>query len=90
MRLADLLAEIERSPGAVTIGDLAVRLEVTTATVTAGLAALRAAGRLGPEGGAEPGTHECASTGSCAVSCPGPDECPFVLDFGAGLEIRRR
>jgi hypothetical protein len=90
MRLTQLITEIERSPGAVTIGDLAGRLGVTTATVTAGLAALRAAGRLGPQGGAEPGTHECASTGSCAVSCPGPDECPFVLDIGVGLEVRRR
>jgi hypothetical protein len=88
MQLAALLREIEGSPGAVTIGDLARRLETSPARVSAMLAALRASGRIGPDGTRQPGTDDCASSGSCAVSCPGPSECPFTLEFGGFLEIR--
>jgi|GEM_PF-2046507 len=90
MRLAALLRAVEESPGTVTVADLARRLGETPETVRSMLAALRAAGRLGPEGSARPGTEECASAGSCSGSCPGPEDCPFVVDLGAGLEIRRR
>jgi hypothetical protein len=90
MRLTDLLEEIERSTGAVTVGDLAKRLASTPAAVEAGLAALRASGRIGPEGSVRPGTEACASVGSCAMTCPGPATCPFVLDLGGALELRRR
>jgi hypothetical protein len=86
MTLADLLAEIQRAPGAVTVGDLAARLGTSPAEVRAMLAALRASGRLGPSRGVTPGSEQCSS--SCAVSCPGPAECPFVVDFGTGLEPR--
>jgi hypothetical protein len=89
MRLTDLLGEIERSPGAVTIPDLAKRLGSTPGTVGAMLTALRASGKLGPDGGAQRGTDGCPS-GSCAVACPGPAGCPFVVDLGGNLEIRRR
>jgi hypothetical protein len=90
MRLAALLHEVETAPGAVTVPDLATRLDVPVAEVRAMLAALRAAGRLGPEGGHQPGTDECAGTGTCAASCPGPDDCPFTVDLGPTLEIRPR
>ena len=89
MTLSRLLREIERSPGAVTIPELAARLNTTPRRVSSMLAALRASGHLEPDGGRQPGTDECCSAGSCAVSCPGPADCPFTLDFGAALEIRR-
>lgn len=88
MRLAALLREIESSPGASTVADLAARLDTTPDAITAMLAALRASGRIGPD--ARPGTDECAATGSCGVSCTGPSRCPFVVDVGSTLEIRRR
>ena len=90
MRLAALLTEIDRSGGAVTVGELARRLDTTTVAVGDMLTALRAAGRLGPEGANEPGTHECASTGTCGISCSGPDDCPFTVNLGPSLEIKRR
>ena len=89
MMLNDLLTEIERSRGAVTVAELAARLGTAPATVEAALGALRASGRLGPEGEATPGTHECASHGSCSLACPGPSECPFTVAMGTLLEIRR-
>jgi hypothetical protein len=89
MRIADLLREIDRSSGAATVADLAARLGATGAEIRSGLAALRAAGRLGPERGHVPGSAECAATGTCAMSCPGPNACPFVVDLGGSLEIRR-
>ena len=90
MRIAELLREIDSSSGAVTVADLADRLDSTATDVRAGLAALRAAGRLGPEAGHDPGTDECSSAGTCSMSCPGPADCPFVIDLGSGsLEIRR-
>ncbi len=90
MKLATLLSLIESQGGAATEADLAARMGTTVSDVRAMLAALRAAGRLGPDGGHEPGTTECASSGSCAVSCTGPSDCPFVVDIGPTLEIRRR
>lgn len=89
MRLAGLLRAVEESPGTVTVADLARRLGESPVMVRAMLDALRAAGRLGPEGSPHPGTDECTSAASCSVSCPGPGACPFVVDLGAGLEIRR-
>jgi hypothetical protein len=84
MTLADLLAEIQRAPGPVTVADLAARLGATPSAVRSMLAALRASGRLAP--GVKPGSAECPS--SCTVSCPGPQRCPFVIDLGTGLEPR--
>ena len=90
MRLAALLTEIDHSPGAVTVGELARRLDTTPLEIANMLTALRAAGRLGPEGSNEPGTHGCASTGTCGISCSGPDDCPFTVNLGPALEIKRR
>ncbi len=90
MRLTDLLDEIDRSPGAVTVPDLARRLGSTPDRVASMLAALRASGRLGPDGEVRPGTEGCACSGSCGAACSGPASCPFVVDLGGTLEIRRR
>ncbi len=90
MKLAALLREIHRSAGAVTVGELAARLGTTPGTIADMLAALRAAGRIGPEGANQPGTHQCASTGTCGITCSGPDDCPFTVNLGPTLEIRRR
>jgi len=90
MKLASLLREIDRSAGAVTVGELAARLDTTPGVIGEMLTALRASGRLGPEGSNLPGTHECASTGTCGISCSGPSDCPFTVDLGPTLEIKRR
>jgi len=88
MKLTELLREIQESPGAVTIPELARRLGSTAETVRAMLIALRAAGRLSPEAGARPGADKCASAASCSVACPGPAGCPFAIDLGSGLRLR--
>jgi len=90
MRLVDLTREIERSTGAVTALDLAARLDTTPAAVDAMLAALRAAGKLSPDGRPQQRSDECPSPGSCSAVCPGPASCPFVANLVTGLEIRRR
>jgi hypothetical protein len=89
MRLVDLTREIERSTGAVTALDLAARLDTTPAAVDAMLAALRAAGKLSPDGRPQQPSDECPFPGSCSAACPGPASCPFVVDVGDRLEIRR-
>lgn len=89
MRLTSLLQEIERSPGPVTGIELASRLGITTAEVAGMLDALRAAGRLGAEMAERPQLDSCASSGSCSMTCPGPDECSLTVNLQvSGLQIR--
>lgn len=90
MKLAALLNEIERSSGPVMGIDLARRLGVEPAELAAMLGALRASGRLGPEMAPGPAAAECASSGACSMSCPGPGECSLMIDLSVtGLEVRR-
>ena len=87
MRLSTLLDEIRRSRGPVTGIELASRLGVAPGEVAAMLDALRASGQLGID--AAPVGDTCASSGSCSMICPGPDECSMVIDLSVtGLEIR--
>jgi hypothetical protein len=89
MRLATLLQEIERSSGPVTGIELARRLGITHAEVSSMLDALRAAGRLGPEIADRPQMASCSSSGSCSMTCPGPDECSLTVNLQvSGLQIR--
>ena len=88
MKLAALLAIIEAGPGSMTEADIAERTGTSVPEVRAMLAALRAAGRIGPERSVSPGTDACASAGACTISCPGPNDCPLLIDIGAPLEIR--
>lgn len=89
MMLATLLAEIRNSAGPVTGIELADRLGTSPAAIARMLVALRAAGQIGPEVRTEPAPGECASSGSCSMSCPGPGECSLVIDLNVtGLEIR--
>ncbi len=90
MKLFALLHEIEQSSGPVTGIDLASRLGVRPDEVASMLVALRASGHIGPEVRSEPAPENCASSGSCSMSCPGPDKCSLVIDLNVtGLEIRR-
>ena len=90
MRLGALVAEIERARGPITGVELAARLGVTTHQVAAMLDALRASGRIGPEvREPEPMPDTCSSSGSCSMSCPGPDKCALTVDLSvSGLQIR--
>ena len=89
MKLADLLTEIRESSGPVTGIQLADRLGVAPAAISRMLVALRASGQIGPEVRTQPAPETCASSGSCSMSCPGPDECSLVIDLSVtGLEIR--
>jgi hypothetical protein len=91
MKLATLVTEIERSRGPVTGIELALRLGIRPAEVAAMLAALRASGWLGPEVRSEPAPDDCSSAGACSMSCPGPGDCPLVIDVSvSGLEIKSR
>ncbi len=88
MKLSTLLSEIEQSRGPITGIDLANRLGVGPAEVASMLVALRASGHIGPEIRTEPAPENCTSTGSCSMTCPGPDECSLVIDLNVtGLEI---
>ena len=89
MRLTTLLQEIERSSGPVTGIELASRLGITTAEVASMLDALRAAGRLGADVAERPKMDGCSSSGSCSMTCPGPDECSLTVNLQvSGLQIR--
>lgn len=89
MRLATLLREIERSPGPITGIELADRLDVTTGEVAGMLAALRASGRLGATQDERPPMDTCSSTGSCSMTCPGPDKCSLTANLQvSGLQIQ--
>jgi hypothetical protein len=89
MKLATLITEIERSRGPVTGIELALRLGIQPAEVAAMLSALRASGRLGPAPRSETTPGECSSSGACSMSCPGPGDCPLVIDVSVnGLEMK--
>ena len=89
MRLSTLLKEIERSPGPVTGIELATRLGISPSAVASMISALRASGHLGPEIRTENVPDTCSSSGSCSMSCPGPENCSMVIDLSVtGLEIR--
>ncbi|MEA2000717.1 MAG: hypothetical protein U9N84_02330 [Actinomycetota bacterium] len=91
MKLATLVTEIEGSRGPVTGIELALRLGIQPAEIAAMLAALRASGRLGPEVRSEPAPADCSSAGACSLPCPGPGDCPLVIDVSvSGLEIKNR
>ena len=87
MRLTTFLHEIEKSHGPVTGLELAQRLGLTPADVMAMIGALRAAGKLTPDGPLV--EQHCATASSCALSCPGPDECSLSVQVSVpGLQIR--
>jgi hypothetical protein len=95
MSVAALLSAIRESKGPVTGIELAQRLGISPGIVAQMLVALRASGQLGAEvrtassmlGAPAPDT--CASSGSCSMTCPGPDECSLTIDLNVtGLEIR--
>lgn len=89
MSLTALVTEIEKAAGPVTGIELAVRLGVSPGQVAAMLDALRASGRLGPESRASEPMDTCSSSGSCSMTCPGPDECALTVDLNVtGLEIQ--
>ena len=89
MRLTTLLQEIERSPGPVTGIELASRLGITTTEVAGMLDALRAAGKLGAETAERPQMDGCSSSGSCSMTCSGPDKCSLTVNLQmSGLQIR--
>jgi hypothetical protein len=95
MSVAALLSAISESKGPVTGIELAQRLGISPGILAQMLVALRASGQLGAEvlpaslmrGAPAPDT--CASSGSCSITCPGPDECSLTIDLNVtGLEIR--
>jgi len=87
--LARLLTEIEAAGRPLTPAELAGRIGVDRAEVSAMLGALQAHGRLAPEGSGEGPPDGCAVSGSCRTACPGPIDCPLVIDLGlSGLERR--
>ena len=91
MKLVDVLREIQRSSGMVTVADLARRLRSTPEEVRPMLVALQAAGRLGPgRAGSRPVEGPCPAAGSCSGACPGPADCPWAAGFAPGLELRAR
>ncbi len=90
MMLARLLTEIETAGRPLTPTELAGRIGVDRSEVTAMLGALRAHGRLAPGESGEGPPDGCAAVGSCRSACPGPADCPLVIDIGLdGLEPRR-
>ncbi len=88
--LARLLSEIETAGRPLTPAELAGRIGVDLAEISAMLGALRAHGQLAPEGFGQDPPDGCAASGSCRSACPGPADCPLVIDLGlSGLEPRR-
>ena len=89
MSIAALLSAIRESKGPVTGIELAQRLGISPGTVAQMLAALRASGQLAPEMRTEPALETCASSGTCSMSCPGPEDCSLVIDLSVtGLQVR--
>jgi hypothetical protein len=90
MSLATLRSAIRESSGPVTGIELAHRLGMAPGEVSAMLDALRAAGQLNIEQPPAQPDVECSSARACSLACPGPNECPLVVDFAlTSLEIRK-
>lgn len=87
MRLTAFLREIEASKGPITGLELAQRLGIPPAEVMGMVHALRAAGKLTPDGPLV--EDHCATAASCSLSCPGPDHCSLSVSVTVpGLQIR--
>ncbi len=88
--LTRFLTEIETAGRPLTPTELAGRMGVDRSEVNAMLGALRAHGRLAPEGSGEGPPDGCVAVGSCRSACPGPADCPLLIDIGLdGLEPLR-
>ena len=81
MNLAALRNAIRESSGPVTGIELARRLDIAPGEVAAMLDALRASGQLSLDARQRAPLQECASSTSCSMSCPGPDDCALVIDI---------
>jgi hypothetical protein len=89
MTLGALVDELQHAAGPVTGLELAARLGISKAQVTAMLDALRASGRLRIDESARDPMPTCSSGGSCLSSCPGPENCPLTVDLNVtGLHLR--
>ncbi|MBU1494285.1 MAG: hypothetical protein KJ956_09980 [Actinobacteria bacterium] len=84
MTLSLILEEIEAAGGPLTPAELAARSGLYPMLVLGMLDALRANGRLAPEGDSGGPPAGCAARASCGGSCPGPGGCPLVIDLGLG------
>jgi len=82
--MRDLLAAIDEAGRPLTPVELAARTGLAVGDVRALLDALRANGRLAPQGSDETTPSACAIGPSCGSSCPGSGECPLVIDLDLG------
>ena len=78
--MRQLLTEIRSAGRPLTPAELAGRLGVAQDRITGMLAALRAQGMLAPETVTED-PSSCAGGSSCRSACPGPNDCPLVVDL---------
>jgi len=81
MTLSRILEVIEAASRPLTPVELAERTELDAILVEGMLDALRANGRLAPEGNSGEPPAECAVGSSCGASCPGSGDCPLVIDL---------
>jgi len=84
MTLSRILEAIEAVGRPLTPAELAAQTGLDPLLVMGMLDALRANGRLAPEGTAGEPPAGCAAGSSCGASCPGSAGCPLVIDLGLG------
>jgi hypothetical protein len=90
MSLAGVLDAIESAGRPLTPAELAAATGVPQPTILSLLDALRANGLLAPEAEADGPPAGCAVGGSCGGACPGPGDCPLVIDLDLGSLGSRR
>ena len=84
MSLAAVLGAIEEAGRPLTPAELASATGLAQGRVRSLLDALRANGLLAPESSGDMPPDRCAAGGACAGSCPGPGDCPLVIDLDLG------
>jgi len=89
MTLPLILGAIEAAGRPLTAVELSARTGLDPMEVIGMLDALRANGRLAPEGLEGPAPAACVAGPSCGSSCPGSGGCPLVIDLGPGGLVPR-
>ncbi|MCJ7725347.1 MAG: helix-turn-helix domain-containing protein [Acidimicrobiia bacterium] len=89
MTLARILDAVASAGRPLTPSELAVQTGLDVGAVRGMLDALRANGRLAPDGPSGGPPDGCAVGGSCGSACTGAETCPLIIDLGrGGLTLR--
>ena len=85
--LRQVLAEIKSADGTISLNELAGKLNIEPSALEGMIQFWIRKGRLKETDVAREPVGQACNTASCACSCPGPQDCPFVMTPPRTLSI---